>query len=101
MRANAALNIYFGNKRVACIELVGITVSQIISALQTSLQVRQEKLKEESDYYPFGTEVIVTGGIYWKSAGKTVNPNDRDSSCARTMPAHGVTFFAEQTKLIL
>jgi RHS repeat-associated protein len=58
--------IYFGSKRVARIDLPANTVHYYLSDLlgSTSLVANAAgAIEEESDYYPFGTEVIVTGGV--------------------------------------
>jgi RHS repeat-associated protein len=56
--------IYFGSKRVARIDLPANTVHYYLSDHlgSTSIVVSAAgTIEEESDYYPFGTEVIVTG----------------------------------------
>jgi RHS repeat-associated protein len=56
--------IYFGGKRVARIDLLANTVHYYLSDHlgSTSIVVSSAgTVEEESDYYPFGTEVVVTG----------------------------------------
>jgi RHS repeat-associated protein len=56
--------IYFGGRRVARIDLPANTVHYYLSDHLGSTSVvvsAAGALEEESDYYPFGTEVIVTG----------------------------------------
>jgi RHS repeat-associated protein len=56
--------IYFGGKRIARIDLPANTVHYYLSDHlgSTSIVVSSAgTVEEESDYYPFGTEVIVTG----------------------------------------
>jgi RHS repeat-associated protein len=56
--------IYFGGKRVARIDLPANTVHYYLSDhLGSTSMVASAAgaIEEESDYYPFGTEVIVTG----------------------------------------
>jgi RHS repeat-associated protein len=58
--------IYFGGKRVARIDLVANTVHYYISDHLGSTSIvatAAGTIEEESDYYPFGTEVVVTGGV--------------------------------------
>ena len=55
--------IYFGGKRIARIDLPANTVHYYLSDHLGSTSVvvsAAGALEEESDYYPFGTEVIVT-----------------------------------------
>jgi RHS repeat-associated protein len=70
--------IYFGGKRVARIDLPANTVHYYLSDHldSTSLVANSSgAIEEESDYYPFGTEVIVAGGANrYKFTGK-----ERDS----------------------
>ena len=56
--------IYFGGKRVARIDLPANTVHYYLSDHLGSTSIVASAagaVEEESDYYPFGTEVIVTG----------------------------------------
>src|SRR5207342_2548231 len=56
--------IYFGGKRVARIDLPGNTVHYYFSDHLGSTSIVASaagSVEEESDYYPFGTEVVVTG----------------------------------------
>jgi RHS repeat-associated protein len=56
--------IYFGGKRVARIDLPANTVHYYLSDHLGSTSVVASSsgtVEEESDYYPFGTEVVVTG----------------------------------------
>ncbi|HEX3154955.1 MAG TPA: RHS repeat-associated core domain-containing protein [Candidatus Angelobacter sp.] len=56
--------IYFGGKRVARIDLPANTVHYYLSDHLASTSIVASAagtVEEESDYYPFGTEVIVTG----------------------------------------
>jgi RHS repeat-associated protein len=58
--------IYFGGKRVARIDLPANTVHYYLSDHlgSTSLVASATgTVEEESDYYPFGTEVVVTSGV--------------------------------------
>ena len=58
--------IYFGGKRVARIDLPANTVHYYLSDHLGSTSIVASATgtsEEESDYYPFGTEVIVTGGV--------------------------------------
>jgi RHS repeat-associated protein len=58
--------IYFGSKRIARIDLPANTIHYYFSDHlgSTSLVASAAgSIEEESDYYPFGTEVIVTGGM--------------------------------------
>jgi RHS repeat-associated protein len=71
--------IYFGGKRVARIDLPANTVHYYLSDHLGSTSIVASAvgaLEEESDYYPFGTEMIVTGpGVNsYKFTGK-----ERDS----------------------
>lgn len=62
----AAEYIYFGGKRVARIELPANTVHYYLSDHLGSTSIVASAagaVEEESDYCPFGTEVLVTGGI--------------------------------------
>jgi RHS repeat-associated protein len=67
--------IYFGGKRVARIDLPANTVHYYLSDHLGSTSIvasAAETVEEESDYYPFGTEVIVssTGTNKYKFTGK-------------------------------
>ncbi|HVG92512.1 MAG TPA: RHS repeat-associated core domain-containing protein, partial [Alphaproteobacteria bacterium] len=56
--------IYFGGKRVARIDLLANTVHYYLSDRLGSTSIVASAagaIEEESDYYPFGTEVVVTG----------------------------------------
>lgn len=56
--------IYFGGKRIARIDLPANTVHYYLSDHLGSTSIVASAVgavEEESDYYPFGTEVIVTG----------------------------------------
>jgi len=56
--------VYFGAKRVARIDLPGNTVHYYLSDHLGSTSIVASAagtVEEESDYYPFGTEVVVTG----------------------------------------
>jgi RHS repeat-associated protein len=56
--------IYFGSKRIARIDLPANTVHYYLSDHLGSTSVvvgAAGMIEEESDYYPFGTEVVVTG----------------------------------------
>jgi hypothetical protein len=56
--------IYFGGKRVARIDLPANTVHYYLSDHLGSTSIivgAAGTVEEESDYYPFGTEVTVTG----------------------------------------
>jgi RHS repeat-associated protein len=56
--------IYFGGKRVARIDLPANTVHYYLSDHLGSTSIVASAagaVEEESDYYPFGTEVVVTG----------------------------------------
>jgi RHS repeat-associated protein len=56
--------IYFGGRRVARIDLPANTVHYYLSDHLSSTSIVASAagaVEEESDYYPFGTEVIVTG----------------------------------------
>jgi RHS repeat-associated protein len=56
--------IYFGGKRVARIDLAANTVHYYLSDHLGSTSIVASAAgttEEESDYYPFGTEVVVTG----------------------------------------
>src|SRR5579864_9616578 len=56
--------IYFGGKRVARIDLLANTVHYYLSDHLGSTSIVTSAVgavEEESDYYPFGTEVVVTG----------------------------------------
>src|SRR6185437_7793365 len=56
--------IYFGGKRVARIDLPANTVHYYLSDHLGSTSIVASAagtIEEESDYYPFGTEVVVTG----------------------------------------
>src|SRR5262249_54969890 len=56
--------IYFGGKRVARIDLLANTVHYYLSdhLNSTSMVVSAAgAIEEESDFYPFGTEVVLTG----------------------------------------
>jgi len=56
--------IYFGGKRVARIDLPANTVHYYLSDHLGSTSIivgTAGTIEEESDYYPFGTEVVVTG----------------------------------------
>jgi RHS repeat-associated protein len=58
--------IYFGGKRVARIDLPANTVHYYLSDHLGSTSIVASvagAIEEESDYYPFGTEVAVTGGV--------------------------------------
>jgi RHS repeat-associated protein len=58
--------IYFGGKRIARIDLLTNTVHYYLSDhLGSTSMVASAAgaVEEESDYYPFGTEVVVTGGV--------------------------------------
>src|SRR6185437_13784061 len=58
--------VFFGGKRVARIDLPANTVHYYLSDHlgSTSIIVTATGIiEEESDYYPFGTEVVVSGGI--------------------------------------
>jgi len=58
--------IYFGGKRVARIDLPANTVHYYLSDHLGSTSIvagAAGAIEEESDYYPFGTEVVVTGGV--------------------------------------
>jgi RHS repeat-associated protein len=57
--------VYFGGKRVARIDLPANTVHYYLSDHLGSTSIVASaagSVEEESDYYPFGTEVVVTGG---------------------------------------
>ncbi|MBZ5532066.1 MAG: hypothetical protein LAO20_11595 [Acidobacteriia bacterium] len=67
--------IYFGGKRVARIDLPANSVHYYLSDHLSSTSVVASSagaIEEESDYYPFGTEVVVssTGGNKYKFTGK-------------------------------
>jgi RHS repeat-associated protein len=70
--------IYFGGKRVARIDLPGNTVHYYLSDHLGSTSIVASAagaVEEESDYYPFGTEFLVTAGPnHYKFTGK-----ERDS----------------------
>src|SRR5438045_801106 len=56
--------VYFGGKRVARIDLPANTVHYYLSDHLGSTSIVASSagaVEEESDYYPFGTEVVVTG----------------------------------------
>ena len=58
--------IYFGGKRVARIDLPANTIHYYLSDHLGSTSLVASAggaIEEESDYYPFGTEVVVTGGV--------------------------------------
>jgi RHS repeat-associated protein len=58
--------IYFGGKRVARIDLSANSVHYYLSDHLSSTSIVASAIgtvEEESDYYPFGTEVVVTGGV--------------------------------------
>jgi RHS repeat-associated protein len=58
--------IYFGGKRAARIDLPANTVHYYLSDHLGSTGIVASAagaVEEESDYYPFGTEVVVTGGV--------------------------------------
>jgi RHS repeat-associated protein len=58
--------IYFGGKRVARIDLPANTVHYYLSDHLGSTSIvatAAGTIEEESDYYPFGAEVVVTGGV--------------------------------------
>jgi RHS repeat-associated protein len=58
--------IYFGSKRVARVDLPANTVHYYLSDHLGSASIVASSagaVEEESDYYPFGTEVVVTGGV--------------------------------------
>jgi RHS repeat-associated protein len=58
--------VYFGGKRVARIDLPANTVHYYLSDHLGSTSIVASAagaIEEESDYYPFGTEVIVTSGV--------------------------------------
>jgi RHS repeat-associated protein len=66
--------IYFGGKRVARIDLPANTVHYYLSDHLGSTSIVASAtgvVEEESDYYPFGTEVLVTvGANHYKFTGK-------------------------------
>jgi RHS repeat-associated protein len=66
--------IYFGDKRVARIDLSANTVHYYLSDHLGSTNLVANSagaVEEESDYYPFGTEVVVTSGSnLYKLTGK-------------------------------
>ena len=66
--------IYFGGKRVARIDLPANTVHYYLSDHLGSTSIiigAAGAIEEESDYYPFGTEVVVTSGLNkYKFTGK-------------------------------
>jgi RHS repeat-associated protein len=66
--------IYFGGKRVARIDLPANTVHYYLSDHLGSTSIvatATGTVEEESDYYPFGTEVVVTSGQnHYKFTGK-------------------------------
>jgi RHS repeat-associated protein len=67
--------IYFGSKRVARIDLPANTVHYYLSDHLSSTSLVASAagaVEEESDYYPFGTEMLVTGpgANYYKFTGK-------------------------------
>jgi RHS repeat-associated protein len=58
--------VYFGGKRIARIDLQSDTVHYYLSDHLGSTGIVASStgtIEEESDYYPFGTEVVVTGGV--------------------------------------
>jgi len=58
--------IYFGGKHVARIDLPANAVHYYLSDHLGSTSIVASAagaVEEESDYYPFGTEVVVTGGV--------------------------------------
>jgi RHS repeat-associated protein len=58
--------IYFGGKRVARIDLPANTVHYYLSDHLGSTSIVASgvgTVEEESDYYPFGAEIVVTGGV--------------------------------------
>jgi RHS repeat-associated protein len=58
--------VYFGGKRIARIDLPANTVHYYLSDHLGSTSIVASAtgtVEEESDYYPFGTEVVVTGGV--------------------------------------
>jgi RHS repeat-associated protein len=58
--------IYFGSKRIARIDMPANTVHYYLSDHLGSTSIVASAagaIEEESDYYPFGTEVVVTTGI--------------------------------------
>jgi RHS repeat-associated protein len=66
--------VYFGGERVARIDLSANTVHYYLSDHLGSTSIVASAagaVEEESDYYPFGTEVVVTGGVNkYKFTGK-------------------------------
>jgi RHS repeat-associated protein len=70
--------IYFGGNRVARIDLPANTVHYYLSDHLGSTSIvasASGAVEEESDYYPFGTEVLVTGGPNkYKFTGKERDP---------------------------
>jgi RHS repeat-associated protein len=58
--------VYFGGKRIARIDLPANTVHYYLSdhlGSTSIVAIATGTVEEESDFYPFGTEVVVTGGV--------------------------------------
>jgi RHS repeat-associated protein len=89
--------IYFGGRRVARIDLPANTVHYYLSDHLGSTSIIASAagaVEEESDYYPFGTEVVVTGGVNeLKFAGKRRDTESQLSYFGARNYANGLARF--------